>query len=162
VDEVHRVGEDRHLLGDATNGRNQLVVTVEFVPKAFGVEILLREFGERVGVPRRQVDSYAQLLSVVEIDFGPGANRLALPHVGRRLAVQRFEKGLDVLAGAERIRAKIGASAGIVANFETANLNRVLPAGVGVADLVIGKDAVAAKVLDCEMALLGPSPPDVD
>src|SRR5262249_47649047 len=63
---------------------------------------------------------------------------------------------LDVLAGAEGVGAKVGAGAGVVADLEAADADAVLAAGGRVAHLVVAEDAVAAEVLDAELALHRP------
>src|SRR5262249_7367335 len=110
----------------------------------------------------RQVHTDPQLFAVVQIDFRPSHHGLALPHRGRRFVLQRFENRFNVFAGAQSVGAKIRARARVVADFETANLDRVLPAGVGVDDLVIGKHTVAAEVLDGEVPFLGTPPANID
>src|SRR5205085_663303 len=47
-------------------------------------------------------------------------------------------------------------------DLEAADADAVLPAADGVADLVVAEDAVAAEVLDDELALDRPLSPDVD
>src|SRR5262249_27033923 len=103
-----------------------------------------------------------QLFAVVEVHLGPRDGRLAALQRGRRLGAQGGEYALDVLTGAKRVGAEIGAGTAVVADLEAADADAVLPAGGGVADLVVAEDAVAAEVLDDELPLDRPLPPDID
>ena len=108
------------------------------------------------------MDADAKLLAVAEVDFGVGDGGLLAVQLGRRLVAQRGEDGLDVLAGAERVGAEVGALASVVAGVEAPDGDAVLALGLGVGDLVVAEDAVAPQVLDAQPLLGGPLPPDVD
>ena len=99
-------------------------------------------------MPRRQVDAELELLAVVEVDLRPRDGGLLLLEVRRQFVLEVVEDGLDVLAGAERVGLEVRAGAGVVADLEPADGDRVLPAGLGVGDAVVGEDAVLAEVLD--------------
>src|SRR5262249_31005782 len=108
------------------------------------------------------VQPQAQLLAVLEEDLGEGDGRLLAAQLDGGLLAQGGQDGLDVLAGAQGVGAEVGALAGVVADVEAADRNPVLPPRLGVADLVVAEDAVAAQVLDLEPLLGRPLPADVD
>src|SRR6185437_13154824 len=72
------------------------------------------------------------------------------------------EHRLDVLAGAEGVGFEIGAGAGVVADVEAADVDFVLPLGLGVGDAEFGVDAVLAEVFNGELAGFRPLPAQVD
>src|SRR5438132_1184147 len=87
---------------------------------------------------------------------------LAATQLRRRLVLEGGQDGLDMLAGAQRVGAEVGAFAGIVAQVEAANADAIGAAGGRVADLVVAEDAVAAQVLDAQLLLGGPLAANVD
>src|SRR5262249_9823427 len=75
---------------------------------------------------------------------------------------QAGEDGLDVLAGAQRVGAEVGALAGVVADVEAANGDLVAAARGRVGDLVVREDPVPAEVADGEVLLRGTAAAQVD
>ena len=108
------------------------------------------------------MQAQTQLFAVAQVDFRLRNGGFAAAQLRRRLFAQRGEDGFDVFASAECVGAKVGAFTGIVADVEAANADTILPAGLGIGDLVIAENAIAAEVLNAELALHASLAPDVD
>src|SRR5580698_547616 len=113
-------------------------------------------------MPRREVNPELQLLPIVKVDLRPRDNGFLLLQVNGVIGLQVIDDRFDVFAGPERVGFKVRTCAGVVANLEPPDGNRVLSAGIRVGDAVIGEDAVLAQVLDLELGRLGPLAANID
>ena len=69
IDEVHRVAEEGDLLGRGLHVANEVAVLPFPRPEPLGIEVGRGEFGELIGMTRRQVDANLKLFTVVEVNL---------------------------------------------------------------------------------------------
>jgi hypothetical protein len=141
---------------------DQPFVVVAALPQSLEVEKGVGQDAQHVGVACRQMDADLELLAVLEVDLRVSDGRLAAAELHRRLVAQRHQHRLDVLAGAQRVGAEVGAFAGVVERLEAADRHPVLPARPRIGHLVVAENAVAAQVLDAELPLGRALAADVD
>src|SRR5207248_994415 len=113
------------------------------LPAAGRREEPLREGLELVGVARGQVEDRAELLAVVQGEFGAGDRGLTLAELGGGVGAEGGQDGLNMLAGAQGVGLEVGALAEVVADVKAADADAVLPAAGRVGHPVVTEDAVA-------------------
>src|SRR5262249_51884355 len=140
----------------------ELLIGVAALPRAARIEKRLRQGTELIGIARRQVHADPQLLAIVKVNLRMRDGSLSAAQLRRRLFTQRCQHRLDVLAGAQRVGAKLRTFAGVISDIKPSNADAILPAGRRIGDLIIAEHAIASEVLNAKLSLRGAAAAEIN